>query len=78
MALTATATDRVQKDVLKNLKMTQALVLKQSFNRPNLTYVVLKKSKKDQVRSIQPIDVDSCLLFKSGWVEIWRPLFAFV
>ena len=36
MALTATATPKVQEDILKNLKTTEAKVFKASFNRPNL------------------------------------------
>lgn len=43
MALTATATPKVQSDIQKNLGMTDALVFKASFNRPNLFYEVRPK-----------------------------------
>ncbi len=43
IALTATATPKVQDDILKNLKMTDANVFKSSFNRPNLYYEVRPK-----------------------------------
>lgn len=45
IALTATATPKVQQDILKNLKMTEANIFKSSFNRPNLYYEVRPKSK---------------------------------
>ncbi|MBE0641158.1 MAG: RecQ family ATP-dependent DNA helicase, partial [Bacteroidales bacterium] len=40
IALTATATPKVQLDIQKNLKMMDAMVFKSSFNRPNLYYEV--------------------------------------
>ena len=43
MALTATATPKVQIDIQKNLRMTDAGIFKASFNRPNLYYEVLPK-----------------------------------
>ncbi|MGB0392218.1 MAG: RecQ family ATP-dependent DNA helicase, partial [Salibacteraceae bacterium] len=43
MALTATATPKVQLDIQKNLGMTDANLFKASFNRPNLYYEVLPK-----------------------------------
>ncbi|KAI8883067.1 ATP-dependent DNA helicase [Backusella circina FSU 941] len=46
MALTATANDNVQKDVIHHLKMTRPRVLKQSFNRSNLIYEVVEKKGK--------------------------------
>jgi ATP-dependent DNA helicase RecQ len=43
IALTATATPKVQHDIQKNLGMLDAQVYKSSFNRPNLYYEVLPK-----------------------------------
>jgi len=43
IALTATATEKVQQDIMKNLGMTDARVFKASFNRPNLYYEVRPK-----------------------------------
>jgi len=43
MALTATATPKVQHDIQKTLEMTNATVFKSSFNRPNLYYEVRQK-----------------------------------
>ncbi|KAM6960607.1 recQ-like DNA helicase BLM [Aplochiton taeniatus] len=54
MALTATATPRVQKDVLNQLRMTRPQVFSMSFNRTNLKYAVLpKKPKKVDVDCIE-------------------------
>jgi ATP-dependent DNA helicase RecQ len=44
IALTATATPKVQHDIQKNLAMTDAVVFKSSFNRPNLNYEVRHKT----------------------------------
>ncbi|PKP09123.1 MAG: DNA helicase RecQ [Bacteroidetes bacterium HGW-Bacteroidetes-4] len=44
IALTATATPKVQHDIQKNLGMLQADVFKSSFNRPNLYYEVRPKA----------------------------------
>ncbi|KAM6936936.1 recQ-like DNA helicase BLM [Xenentodon cancila] len=46
MALTATATPRVQKDILNQLNMTQPQIFTMSFNRTNLKYSVLPKKPK--------------------------------
>lgn len=43
IALTATATPKVQLDIMKNLQMSEATVFKSSFNRPNLYYEVRPK-----------------------------------
>lgn len=45
IGLTATATPKVQEDILKNLEMPKAMVFKASFNRPNLYYEVRPKTK---------------------------------
>ena len=49
IALTATATPKVQEDILKNLKIPEATLYKASFNRPNLYYEV--QPKDDQVEA---------------------------
>ncbi|SFM99414.1 ATP-dependent DNA helicase RecQ [Chryseobacterium oleae] len=48
IALTATATPKVQDDIQKTLGMTDALVFKESFNRPNLYYEVRPKVNVDK------------------------------
>lgn len=45
IGLTATATPKVQEDILKNLEMSNAVTFKASFNRPNLYYEVRTKTK---------------------------------
>ena len=46
IALTATATPKVQEDIIKNLKMNGASIHKSSFNRPNLFYEVRNKTNQ--------------------------------
>lgn len=56
IALTATATPKVQNDIQKNLGMMDANVFKSSFNRPNLFYKINQKTKdveKDIIRYIR-------------------------
>ena len=56
IALTATATPKVQHDIQKNLGMLDAKVFKSSFNRPNLYYEVRPKTKdidRDIIRFIK-------------------------
>lgn len=48
IALTATATPKVQNDILKNLGIMDAHVFKSSFNRPNLYYEVRDKIEQDK------------------------------
>ena len=49
MALTATATPKVQLDVMKNLNMEGANLFKSSFNRPNLQYEVKPKQQAKKI-----------------------------
>ena len=55
IALTATATPKVQSDIIRNLGMTDATVFKSSFNRPNLYYEIRDKSdpKRDIIKYIK-------------------------
>ena len=55
IALTATATPKVQSDILKNLGIQDAKVFKSSFNRPNLYYEIRDKSdpKRDIIKYIK-------------------------
>ena len=55
IALTATATPKVQSDIQKNLEMTDATVFKASFNRDNLFYEVKPKKnvQKEIIRFIK-------------------------
>ena len=48
IALTATATPKVQLDIQKNLGMSDASVFKSSFNRPNLYYEIRPKHNVDR------------------------------
>jgi ATP-dependent DNA helicase RecQ len=48
IALTATATPKVQSDIIKNLDLRDPHIYISSFNRPNLYYEVLPKIKKSQ------------------------------
>ncbi len=56
IALTATATPKVQQDIQKNLGMMSSNIFKSSFNRPNLYYEVRPKDKnvkKEIIRYIK-------------------------
>ena len=55
IALTATATPKVQSDILKNVGISGAAVFKSSFNRPNLLYEIRDKvePEKDIIRYIR-------------------------
>ncbi|MDB9712296.1 ATP-dependent DNA helicase [Flavobacteriaceae bacterium] len=56
IGLTATATEKVQEDIIKNLKISGANIFKASFNRPNLYYEVRTKDdyvEKDIIKYIK-------------------------
>ncbi|WP_194774293.1 DNA helicase RecQ [Pararhodonellum marinum] len=52
IALTATATPKVQQDIQRNLQMEEADLFKSSFNRPNLYYEVRPKVKNETKKQI--------------------------
>ena len=59
IALTATATPKVQHDIQKNLGMLKATVFKSSFNRPNLYYEIRPKTKDIERDIIKYIKANS-------------------
>ena len=65
IALTATATPKVQSDIIKNLGMTDVTVFKSSFNRPNLYYEIRDKSdpKRDIIKFIKQNPNKSGLIY---------------
>ena len=66
IALTATATPKVQHDIQKNLDMLHATVFKSSFNRPNLYYEVREKTDdvdKDIVKYIRTMSGKSGIIY---------------
>ena len=66
IALTATATEKVEEDILKTLRMTDANTFKASFNRPNLFYDVRPKTKdvqKDIIRFVKQMDGKSGIIY---------------
>ena len=66
IALTATATPKVQHDIQKNLGMTDATVFKSSFNRANLYYEVRPKTNdvdKDIIKFIRSHEGKSGIIY---------------
>lgn len=66
IALTATATPKVQHDIQKNLGMLNATIFKSSFNRPNLYYEVRKKNDdidKDLIKYIRSMEGKSGIIY---------------
>lgn len=66
IALTATATPKVQNDIQKNLDMLDARVFKSSFNRPNLYYEVRAKmgdTNKDIIKFIKNHEGKSGIIY---------------
>ena len=56
IALTATATPKVQDEIIKNLKIDNGKVYKSSFNRPNLYYEIRSKSNETNLDLIKFIN----------------------
>ena len=65
IALTATATPKVQMDIQKNLGMLDSAVFKSSFNRPNLFYEVRSKTNatKEIIRYIKSNESKSGIIY---------------
>lgn len=66
IALTATATPKVQEDILKNLKIPDATLFKASFNRPNLYYEVQPKTENvesDIIRFVKQNEGKSGIIY---------------
>ena len=66
VGLTATATPKVQEDILKSLGMPNAVTFKASFNRPNLYYEVRPKTKNvdaDIIRFVKQNDGKSGIIY---------------
>jgi ATP-dependent DNA helicase recQ len=66
IALTATATPKVQPDIMKNLDIQNAQVFKSSFNRPNLYYEVRPKMAdvdKEIIRYIKSMEGKSGIIY---------------
>jgi len=66
IALTATATPKVQSDIQKNLKMVDSSLFKSSFNRANLYYEVRPKTKnviRDLIKFIKENDGKSGIVY---------------
>ncbi|HRN47154.1 MAG TPA: DNA helicase RecQ [Niabella sp.] len=68
IALTATATPKVQSDIVKNLGLRDPVIYISSFNRPNLYYEIVPKIKKGQtdesiVRFIKSMQKKSGIIY---------------
>ena len=66
IALTATATSKVQDDIVKNLGIKNAEVFKSSFNRPNLFYEIKQKTEdvnKDIISFIKQREGTSGIIY---------------
>ncbi len=66
IALTATATPKVQHDIQKNLAMLDANVFKSSFNRPNLYYEIRPKTSqidRDIIKFIKNMEGKSGIIY---------------
>jgi len=66
VGLTATATEKVQEDILKNLRISDAVAYKASFNRANLFYDIRPKTsnvQKDIIRFVKKYDGKSGIIY---------------
>tara|TARA_R110000823_G_scaffold288701_3_gene407047 strand:- start:4000 stop:6192 length:2193 start_codon:yes stop_codon:yes gene_type:complete len=66
IGLTATATPKVQEDILKNLSIQDANTFKASFNRPNLYYEIRPKTKSvdaDIIRFVKKNEGKSGIIY---------------
>lgn len=66
IAVTATATPKVQEDILKNLGISEANTFKASFNRPNLYYEIRPKTKNvdaDIIRFVKQMQGKSGIIY---------------
>ena len=66
IGLTATATPKVQEDILKNLGISDALTFKASFNRPNLYYEIVPKTSQvdnDIIRFVKKNEGKSGIIY---------------
>jgi ATP-dependent DNA helicase RecQ len=75
IALTATATPKVQQDIQKNLQMNNATVYKSSFNRSNLFYEV--RAKRNVIKEIVKFvkqNRENRALYIALAVKRWRKL----
>tara|TARA_B110000003_G_scaffold163487_1_gene163523 strand:- start:2854 stop:5046 length:2193 start_codon:yes stop_codon:yes gene_type:complete len=66
IGLTATATPKVQEDILKNLGITDAKTFKASFNRPNLYYEIVPKTSQvdnDIIRFVKQNENKSGIIY---------------
>ena len=75
IALTATATPKVQLDIQKNLGMSDASVFKSSFNRPNLYYEIRPKHNVDRdiIRFIKQNEGKSGIIYCLSRKKVEEP-----
>lgn len=73
IALTATATKRVQKDIISNLNLSFPLIIRKTFNRPNLSYEVKMRTTLRNDLTLKILDEKSTIIYclsRKGTEEI--------
>jgi ATP-dependent DNA helicase RecQ len=70
IALTATATPKVQEDILKNLDMNEEHIFMSSFNRDNLYYEVRPKPAKEEILNRQILQIIKEVPRQSGIIYV--------